>query len=167
VSQLVWRPLEEEATDSQEFGFVGQLRSLVAPTPCSAAFPSSEETASHPDWLHGFTILPKHRCNHVGPTSTNTKGDYGTGALRGDRSRKAIKAKRACRQRRRQLQVDRSREFSGRPAFAKWLRRGRHGRLYSPVPNFPRPACSLARLFGLWEDRLLGCGLCRRGQFGM
>jgi len=35
----------------------GQFRSLAAPTPFSAAFPSSEETASHPDWLRGFTIL--------------------------------------------------------------------------------------------------------------
>jgi len=44
--------------DSQKSYFVGQLRSLVAPTPSSAAFPSSEQTASHPDWLHPFTILP-------------------------------------------------------------------------------------------------------------
>jgi len=43
---------------SQESYFVGQLRSLVAPTQSSAAFPSSEETANHPDWLHAFTILP-------------------------------------------------------------------------------------------------------------
>jgi hypothetical protein len=44
--------------DSQKSYFVGQLRSLVAPTPFSAAFPSSEETASHPDWLRAFTIFP-------------------------------------------------------------------------------------------------------------
>jgi hypothetical protein len=44
--------------DPPESCFVGQLRSLVAPTPSSAAFPSSEETASHPDWLRTFTILP-------------------------------------------------------------------------------------------------------------
>jgi len=44
--------------DSQKSYFVGQLRSLVAPTPSSAAFPSSEETAGHPDWLRPFTILP-------------------------------------------------------------------------------------------------------------
>ena len=43
---------------SQKSYFVGQLRSLVAPTLSSAAFPSSEETAIHPDWLHPFTILP-------------------------------------------------------------------------------------------------------------
>jgi hypothetical protein len=51
--------------DSQKSYFVGQLRSLVAPTPSSAAFPLSEETASHPDWLHAFTIL---RLNDVGLT---------------------------------------------------------------------------------------------------
>src|SRR5438309_7503421 len=44
--------------DSQESGFAGQSRRLVAPTPSSAVFPSSEETARHPDWLHAFTILP-------------------------------------------------------------------------------------------------------------
>ena len=44
--------------DSQKSYFVGQLRSLVAPTPSSAAFPSSEETAGHPDWLRAFTIFP-------------------------------------------------------------------------------------------------------------
>ena len=49
MSQLVWRPLKEEAMDPQESYFVGQLRSLVAPTPSSAAFPSSEETARHPE----------------------------------------------------------------------------------------------------------------------
>jgi len=43
--------------DSQQSYFVGQLRSLVAPTPSCAAFPSSEETASHPDWLRAFTIF--------------------------------------------------------------------------------------------------------------
>jgi hypothetical protein len=59
MSQLVWRPLEEEAMDPQESYFVGQLRSLVAPTPFSAAFPLSEETAGHPDWLRAFTILPE------------------------------------------------------------------------------------------------------------
>jgi hypothetical protein len=52
--------------DPQESYFVGQLRSLVAPTPSSAAFPSSEETASHPDWLHAFTILTNIA---TGPTS--------------------------------------------------------------------------------------------------
>jgi len=45
--------------DPQESYFVGQLRSLVAPTPFSAAFPLSEETAGHPDWLRAFTILPE------------------------------------------------------------------------------------------------------------
>ena len=50
--------------DSQESGFVGQSRSLVAPTPFSAGFPSSEKTANHPDWLRAFRIFPKHR--HVG-----------------------------------------------------------------------------------------------------
>ena len=54
MSQLVWRTLEEEAMDSQKSYFVGQLRSLVAPTPSSAAFPSAEETASHPHWLRTF-----------------------------------------------------------------------------------------------------------------
>ncbi len=44
--------------DSQKSYFVGQLGRLVAPTPSSAAFPSSEETASHPDWLRTFKILP-------------------------------------------------------------------------------------------------------------
>jgi len=44
--------------DPQESYFVGQLWSLVAPTPSSAAFPSSEETDGHPDWLRAFTILP-------------------------------------------------------------------------------------------------------------
>ena len=44
--------------DSQKSYFVGQLRSLVTPTLSSAAFPSSEETAGHPDWLRTFTILP-------------------------------------------------------------------------------------------------------------
>jgi len=43
--------------DSQKSYFVGRLRSLVAPTPSSAAFPLSEETVSHPDWLRTFTIL--------------------------------------------------------------------------------------------------------------
>ena len=43
---------------SQKSYFVGQLRSLVAPTPSSAAFPSSEETANHPGWLRTFTIFP-------------------------------------------------------------------------------------------------------------
>jgi hypothetical protein len=61
VSQLVWRTLGEEAVDSQNSYFVGQLRSLVAPTPSSAALPSSEETASHPDWLRTFTIFPTQR----------------------------------------------------------------------------------------------------------
>ena len=45
--------------DSQESYFVGQLRSLLAPSRSSAAFPSSEETAGHPDWLRAFTILLK------------------------------------------------------------------------------------------------------------
>jgi len=58
VSQCVWRPLAEEATDSQKSYFVGQLRSLVAPTPASAAFPSCEETDGYPDWLRAFTIFP-------------------------------------------------------------------------------------------------------------
>jgi hypothetical protein len=44
--------------DSQKSYFVGQLRSLVAPTLSSAAFPSSEETDGHPDWLRAFTIFP-------------------------------------------------------------------------------------------------------------
>ena len=58
--------------DSQESGFAGQSRRLVAPTPSSAAFPSSEETASHPDWLRAFTILhPQRRrsYNAIGPAN--------------------------------------------------------------------------------------------------
>ena len=43
---------------SQKSYFLGQLRRLVSPTPSSAAFPSSEETASRPDWLRAFTIFP-------------------------------------------------------------------------------------------------------------
>jgi hypothetical protein len=56
--------------DSQKSYFAGQLGSLVAPTPSSAAFPSSEETASHPDWLRAFTIF---RLNDVGPTPERHK----------------------------------------------------------------------------------------------
>ena len=63
--------------DSQKSYFVGRLRSLVAPTPSSAAFPLSEETVSHPDWLHAFTISSQHRLNDI--ARSNTKGDYGTG----------------------------------------------------------------------------------------
>jgi len=76
MSQLVWRPLEEEAMDPQESYFVGQLRSLVAPTPSSAAVPSSEETASHPDWLRTFTISSQHRLNDIGltPITERTAG---------------------------------------------------------------------------------------------
>jgi len=58
--------------DSQKSYFVGQLRSLVAPTLSSAAFPSSEETASHPDWLRTFTIS-QHRLNDVGLTPEQHK----------------------------------------------------------------------------------------------
>ena len=51
--------------DSQESYFVGQLRSLVAPTPSSAAFALSEETDGHPDRLRAFTILSQHRLNDI------------------------------------------------------------------------------------------------------
>ena len=59
--------------DPQKSYFVGQLRSLVAPTPSSAAFPSSEETASHPDWLRAFTIFPNTRLNDIGLTPEQHK----------------------------------------------------------------------------------------------
>jgi hypothetical protein len=55
---------------SQKSYFLAQLRSLVAPTPSSAAFSSSEETASHPDWLRTFTIL---RLNDIGLTPDQHK----------------------------------------------------------------------------------------------
>jgi hypothetical protein len=55
---------------SQKSYFLAQLRSLAAPTPSSAAFPSSEETASHPDWLRTFTIL---RLNDIGLTPDQHK----------------------------------------------------------------------------------------------
>jgi len=64
--------------DSQKSYFVGQLRSLVAPTRSSAAFPSSEETASHPDWLRTFTIFPNSAETTSALHRSNTKGDYGT-----------------------------------------------------------------------------------------
>ena len=61
--------------DSQKSYFVGQLRSLVAPTPFSAAFPLSEETAGHPDWLRAlfFPRPLKRRRPYTGATQKEIK----------------------------------------------------------------------------------------------
>src|SRR5438477_6183135 len=92
--------------DSQKSYFVGQLRRLVAPTPSFGAFPSSEETASHPDWLRAFTIFPN-----------TVETDRESLMVRSQPQ--PIKSNCASRQRQRRLQRDRSCKFCGRPASAK------------------------------------------------